>query len=64
MPYIEPEVIEQARQIDLLTYLRKFEPDNVEEVKGTKIGRRHRKKKKKMSQRYCVCRKNIKTVNG
>lgn len=36
MPYIEPEVIEQARQIDLLTYLRKFEPDNVEEVKGTR----------------------------
>ena len=36
MPYIEPEIIEQVRQIDLLTYLRKFEPDNVEEVKGTK----------------------------
>ena len=33
MPYVEPEVIEQVRQIDLLTYLRKFEPDNVEEVK-------------------------------
>lgn len=31
MPYISPEVIEQARQIDLLTYLRRFEPDNVEE---------------------------------
>lgn len=27
MPYISPEVIEQARQIDLLTYLRRFEPD-------------------------------------
>ena len=36
MPYIPPEVVEQARQIDLLTYLRKLEPDNVEEVKGTK----------------------------
>ena len=36
MPYISPEVIEQARQIDLLTYLRRFEPDNVEEVKGTR----------------------------
>ena len=33
MPYIPPEVVEQARQIDLLTYLRKLEPDNVEEVK-------------------------------
>lgn len=38
MPYIPPEVVEQARQIDLLTYLRKLEPDNVEEVK---IGRAH-----------------------
>lgn len=37
MPYIPPEVVEQARQIDLLTYLRKLEPDNVEEVKGTKM---------------------------
>lgn len=36
MPYIEPEIIEQVRQIDLLTYLRKFEPNNVAEVKGTK----------------------------
>ena len=29
MPYVEPEIIEQVRQIDLLTELRKFEPDNV-----------------------------------
>ena len=26
MPYISPEVIEQARQIDILTYMRNFEP--------------------------------------
>lgn len=26
MPYVSPEVIEQARQIDLLTYLQAFEP--------------------------------------
>ena len=35
MPYIEPEIIEQVRQIDLLTYLRKFESDNLQKVKGT-----------------------------
>ena len=119
MPYIPPEVVEQARQIDLLTYLRRMEPDNVEQVKGTRnvyrtvdhdslkisngkwfwwsqgfggytaldylikvrnysfmdaveilteknwqSGRRHRKKKKKLSRRHCVCRKNIKTANG
>ena len=36
-PYvqIDPDELERIRQIDLLTYLRKFEPSNVEEVKGT-----------------------------
>ena len=29
MPYIAPEVIEQARQIDLLTYLQNCEPDEL-----------------------------------
>lgn len=29
MPYIAPEVIEQARQIDLLTYLQACEPDEL-----------------------------------
>lgn len=29
MPYVPPEVIEQARQIDLLTYLQTFEPDEL-----------------------------------
>ncbi len=29
MPYIPPEVIEQARQIDLLSYLQAFEPDEL-----------------------------------
>ena len=37
MPYVEPEIIEQVRQIDLLTYLRKFEPDNVEAVSYTHL---------------------------
>ena len=32
MPYIAPEVIEQARQIDLLTYLRACEPDELVRV--------------------------------
>lgn len=32
MPYIEPEIIEQARKIDLLTYLRAFEPNELVRV--------------------------------
>ena len=36
-PYVplDPAVIEQARQIDLLTYLRDCEPSNLVKVKGT-----------------------------
>lgn len=117
MPYIAPEVIEQARQIDLLTYLQNCEPHELVRISGNnyttrthdslkisngkwmwwsqriggynaldylvkvrgvsfveavetlmgknwQAGRRHRKGKKKLSQRYCVCLKNIKTVNG
>ena len=29
MPYISPEVVEQARQIDLLTYLQSCEPQGL-----------------------------------
>lgn len=34
MPYIEPEVIEQARQIDLLTYLQNCEPHELVRFSG------------------------------
>ncbi len=36
-PYvqIDPDVLERARQIDLLSYLREFEPSNLVKVKGT-----------------------------
>ena len=36
-PYvqIDPDVLERARQIDLLSYLRTYEPSNLVKVKGT-----------------------------
>lgn len=34
MPYIAPEVIEQARQIDLLTYLQNCEPHELVKISG------------------------------
>lgn len=36
-PYmqIDPDVLEQVRQIDLLSYLRAYEPSNLVKVKGT-----------------------------
>lgn len=32
---IDPDVLERVRQIDLLSYLREFEPSNLVKVKGT-----------------------------
>ena len=32
---IDPDVLERARQIDLLSYLRAYEPSNLVKVKGT-----------------------------
>ena len=34
MPYIPPEVIEQARQIDLLSYMKAFEPNELVRISG------------------------------
>ena len=34
MPYISPEVVEQARQIDLLTYLQSCEPQELVRISG------------------------------
>lgn len=34
MPFIPPETIERARQMDLLTYLRTFEPDELVHISG------------------------------
>lgn len=34
MPYIPPEVVEQARQIDLLSYLQAFEPGELVRISG------------------------------
>lgn len=32
MPYVKPELIEKAKEIDLLTYLETYEPDNIVKV--------------------------------
>ena len=34
MPYIEPEVLQQARQVDLLSYLQTNEPGNLVRISG------------------------------
>lgn len=34
MPYIEPNVLEQARQIDLLSYLQSCDPGNLVRISG------------------------------
>ena len=34
MPYIEPEVLQQAREVDLLSYLQANDPGNLEKLSG------------------------------
>lgn len=34
MPYIDPEVITEAKRIDLLTYLQNYEPDELVQFSG------------------------------
>lgn len=41
MPYIPPEVVEQARQIDLLTYLQSCEPQELVRISGNNYTTRH-----------------------
>ena len=42
MPYIPSEVVEKARQVDLLTYLKNYEPNELIEVcRGTYTTRTH-----------------------
>jgi hypothetical protein len=35
MPYIEPEVIAEAKQMDLLTYLQNYEPQELVHFSGS-----------------------------
>ena len=39
MSYVTPEQVTQAREMDLLTYLQLYEPDNL--VRFSEIGRAH-----------------------
>jgi hypothetical protein len=34
MPYIKPEVVQEAKRIDLLTYLQNYEPDELVRISG------------------------------
>ena len=45
MPYIPPEVVKKAREMDLLTYLKNYEPQELVHLWP------YRKK------RYCFCRR-------
>ena len=34
MPYIQPETLKEIKKLDLLTYLRNYEPDELIHVSG------------------------------
>ena len=42
MPYIAPEIVAQARQVDLLTYLKNYEPSQLVPVcRNTFVTKEH-----------------------
>lgn len=53
MPYLLPEDIKQAKQIDLLTYLKSYEPDNLVHVSGNTYCTREHDSLKISNGKWC-----------
>ena len=67
MPYIPPEVVERARKIDLLTYLRTYEPQELVHFGGGTYCTREHDSLKISNGKWCwfsrgiaiLCRCNV-----
>ncbi len=53
MPYIEPEVILQAKQMDLLTYLQNYEPQELVHVSGNIYSTRTHDSLRISNEKWC-----------
>lgn len=51
---LDPDVIEQARQMDLLSYLQRYEPDNLKHVARNVYCTREHDSLKISNQIYCM----------
>ena len=49
MPYVDPQTVEKAREMDLLTYLQNYEPNELVRLSdGTYCTRTHKNLKRKV----------------
>ena len=64
MPYIPPEVVEQARQIDLLTYLQSCEPQELVRISGNNYTTRTHDSLKISNGKWCWWSRNIGGTNA
>lgn len=55
MPYISPEVVAQAREMDLLTYLRTYEPQELVHFGGSTYCTREHDSLKISNGTACLC---------
>ena len=53
MPYIPPEVVAQAREVDLLTYLRTYEPQELVHFGGSTYCTREHDSLKISNGKWC-----------
>ena len=53
MPYIPPEVVEKAREIDLLTYLKNYEPQELVHFGCNAYGTREHDSLKISNGKWC-----------
>ena len=54
MPYIPPEVVAKAKEMDLLTYLKNYEPQELVHVGGSTYCTREHDSLKKPGGKFCV----------
>lgn len=59
MPFISPDDIEQAKQMDLLTYLQNYEPQNLVHVSGQTYCTREHDSLKISNGKWCWFSRNI-----
>lgn len=59
MPYISPEVVAEAKQMDLLTYLRNYEPEQLVHVTGDTYCTRDHDSLKISNGKWCWWSRNI-----
>ena len=64
MPYIPPEVVARAREVDLLTYLRNYEPQELVHFGGGTYCTREHDSLKISNGKWCWCSRNIGGTNA